>query len=99
MKWLASALGAVALWVANQWKKRIEANEVSHAQLVEKVRELELSTVSRDTHHRHEQDVHDQLNEMQRKADVREDRILTAIAALDEKMGKRIDTLFQRADR
>lgn len=94
-KWLASALGALALWVAALFKKRLEAAEMSHAQLVEQVRELELNSVSRDTYHRHENDVHQQLTDMQKKAEGREDRILTAIGDL----GKRVDALFQRADR
>jgi len=95
IKWLVSALGAVALWVLGLFKKRIEGIEVSHTQLIEKVRELELNSVSRDTYHRHEQTVHEQLTEMQKKADGREDRILEAI----KDVGKRVDALFQRSDR
>lgn len=90
-KWLGSALVAVCLWALGLFKKRIEVAEVSHAQLVEKVGELELNTVSRDTHQRHEADTRDALDAMLRESIAREDRIISEIRGL----GTRIDNLFQ----
>lgn len=91
LRWVGEAFGALALWLVRvmhlKWTSavaRIEALEAAH-------KSLPVEFVSRDTHQRHERDVHDQLAEMQRKADGREDRILKAIDAL----GNRIDTLFQ----
>lgn len=95
IKWLVSALGAVALWILGMFKKRIEAQEMSHTQLLEKVRELELTTVGKDTFQRHEADTNDKLDAMRREAIGREDRIVNEIRGL----GSRIDTLFQRHER
>ena len=99
LRWVGEAFGALALWMVRvmhlKWTSavaRLDALEAAH-------KALPIEFVSRDTHQRHERDVHDQLAEMQTKADGREDRILKAIAALDDKLGKRIDTLFQRPDR
>lgn len=91
VKGIGSALVAVCLYVVGLFRKRLEAVEVAHAQLVSQVMELDLEKVSRDTHQRHEKDMRDQFLELQHKAEGREERILTAIADL----GKRIDTLFQ----
>lgn len=87
-KGLASALVAVCLWALSLFKKRIEAAEVSHADLVQKVRELELNTVSRPTFQRHEADIKDSFDTMRREATDREDRIISAINRLEVRVDK-----------
>lgn len=87
-KGLASALVAVCLWALSLFKKRIEAAEVSHADLVQKVRELELNTVSRPTFQRHEADIKDSFDTMRREATGREDRIISAINRLEVRVDK-----------
>lgn len=95
LKWLASALGAVALWGFRMFSKRVDQHELNHTQLVEKVRELEFSTVGKDTFQKHVSDTTDRLDAMRKEAIGREDRIVAEIRGL----GTRIDTLFQRADK
>jgi len=91
VKGLASALGAVAIWVVRLFHKRIEQGEVSHTQLVEKVRELELNSVSRPTFQRHEADIKDSFDTMRREATGREDRIVGAINRLEGRIDKLIE--------
>ena len=90
-KGLASALVAVCLWALSLFKKRIEAAEVSHADLVQKVRELELNTVSRPTFQRHEADIKDSFDTMRREATGREDRIISAINRLEVRVDKALE--------
>lgn len=90
-KGLASALVAVCLWALSLFKKRIEAAEVSHADLVQKVRELELNTVSRPTFQRHEADIKDSFDMMRREATGREDRIISAINRLEVRVDKALE--------
>lgn len=88
LKGLAYGLWAVAMWVIRLFYKRIEQHESSHAELVEKVRELELNTVSRPTFQRHEADMKDSFDTMRREAIGREDRIITAINRLETRVDK-----------
>ncbi len=88
LKWLASALGALALWMARMFHKRLDDHDVSHSQLVEKVRELELNTISRPTFQRHEADIKDSFDTMRREATGREDRIVGAINRLEGRIDK-----------
>lgn len=88
VKGLASALGAVAIWVVRLFHKRIEQSEISHSQLVEKVRELELNSVSRPTFQRHEADIKDSFDTMRKEAIGREDRIVSAINRLEGRIDK-----------
>lgn len=90
-KGLASALVAVCLWALSLFKKRIEEAEVSHADLVQKVRELELNTVSRPTFQRHEADIKDSFDTMRREATGREDRIISAINRLEVRVDKALE--------
>lgn len=93
-KGLASALVAVCLWALSLFKKRIEAAEVSHADLVQKVRELELNTASRPTFQRHEADVYGRLDEMRKEAVGREDRIVSAFRDEFRELRARIDKVL-----
>ena len=98
-KWLLSALGAVALWVITMFSKRLDGHEITYKELVEKVRELELNSVSRDTHHQHEVSTKDSIDALRREAITREERLVTEIRGVGTSLGARIDTLFQRPDR
>lgn len=93
-KGLASALVAVCLWALSLFKKRIEAAEVSHADLVQKVRELELNTVSRPTFQRHEVDIYGRLDEMRKDATGREDRIVAAFKEEFRDLRNRLDKVL-----
>jgi len=88
LKWLVSGLGAIALWIARMFHKRLDEHEISHSQLVEKVRDLELNSVSRPTFQRHESDIKDSFESMRKEAIGREDRIVGAITRLESRIDK-----------
>lgn len=88
LKGLVYGLWAVVVWVVRLFYKRLEQNEASHAELVQKVRELEINTVSRPTFQRHEADIKDSFDTMRKEAIGREDRIVSAINRLEGRIDK-----------
>lgn len=74
---------------------RLKKVEAGHAELQQQIREVDVSKVSRDTHHEHERDVREMLRDMEQKGEARGDRIFKAL----EELGKRVDGLYQRVDR
>ena len=94
VRWLASALGAVALWVARVFHKRLDQHEANHADLVKQVREIDAMMVTRDTFHRHEVDIYGRLDEMRKDATGREDRIVAAFKEEFRDLRNRLDKVL-----
>ena len=94
-KWLVSALGALLVWVASVFHKRLDKHEGKHSALTEKVRDVAFMAVGRDTYQAHVHDTHESFEKMRKESILREDRIVAEIRSL----GVRIDTLFQRQER
>lgn len=92
VKWLASALGAVALWLVRVFTVRIDKYEADQVQLNQKLRELERNTVSRPTFQRHEADLKDTLSKMRDEAVGREDRTIAAINRLESRIDKVLES-------
>lgn len=95
IRYLVDALAALAMIVLTMLTGRIKKVETGHTELQQHIRKLEVSTVSRDTHHQHERDVRDLLAEMDRKGEARGERIFDAISELS----KRVDGLYKGPDR
>ena len=91
-KWLVSALGALLVWVASVFHKRLDKHEGKHSTLTEKVRDVEFMAVGRDTYQAHVHDTLESFEKMRKESILREDRIVAEIRNL----GTRIDTLFER---
>lgn len=94
VRWMASALGAVALWVARVFHKRMDGHETNHSDLVKQVREIDAQMVTRDTFQRHEADVYGRLDEMRKEAVGREDRIVSAFRDEFRELRSRIDKVL-----
>lgn len=94
IRWLASALGAVALWVARMFHKRLDQHEGNYTDLVRQVREIDATMVTRDTFHRHEVDVYGRLDEMRKDATGREDRIVAAFKEEFRDLRNRLDKVL-----
>ena len=98
-KWLLSALGGIALWVASVFHKRLEAGEKSHLSLTDKVRDVEYMSVSRTTYHTHVKDTQDAFDAIRKESMDREQRIILEIRSVRTDLQGRIDSLFQRSER
>lgn len=94
LKWIGSALGAVAAGAWAVLNNRMNSHESNHKDLVEQVREMGTQIVTRDTFHKHETDVYGRLNEMRKEAVGREDRIVTAFRDEFRELRARIDKVL-----
>ena len=93
-KGLASALGAVALYIARGFKKQVDDHAAMIEHHKEKLAEIPVQYVSRDTHQKHERDTKDAIDDLRREAVGREDRIVSAFRDEFRELRARIDKVL-----